>query len=429
MTGYGMNWTRNPRSQGAQGDAANTIPVFASLYQNAHGNPRQEPVRSANLVPDVTTTMTKSNPEIWLITMPMPGAFAQMARMVEESGFDGIGLVDTQNLAADPYSELCLAAHATKHLKLRTAVTNPVTRHPAVTASAIATVQAESGGRAVLGIGRGDSAVAKIGERAPSSKDFARYISQVQGFLRGEEVTLDNGYRSRNEWIARANLPKVPIDVAATGPRVIEVCATLADSVTFAVGADPERLGWAVGHARAAREQAGLDPSAVKLGAFLNAIVHPHYARAAREQAGLDPSTLKLGAFLNVVVHPDIARARTLARGTVGVIAHFSGMSRDSAAGMRPDDRAVARKVGETYDMSRHTRADAGHAQFLDDAFVDRFAIAGPPAHCVNRFEAILKLGLDHLIIVGPGGDVGPADQAQALGFFRTEVLPILKSA
>ena len=128
-----------------------------------------------------------------------------MARMVEESGFDGIGIVDTQNLAADPYSELCLAAHATKHLKLRTAVTNPVTRHPAVTASAIATVQAESGGRAILGIGRGDSAVAKIGERAPSSKDFARYISQVQGFLRGEEVTLDNGYRSRNEWIARGN--------------------------------------------------------------------------------------------------------------------------------------------------------------------------------------------------------------------------------
>jgi 5,10-methylenetetrahydromethanopterin reductase len=344
--------------------------------------------------------MNPSNPEIWLITFPIPRAFAQMARMVEESGFDGIGIVDTQNLAADPYSELCLAAHATKHLKLRTAVTNPVTRHPAVTASAIATVQAESGGRAILGIGRGDSAVAKIGERAPSSKDFARYISQVQGFLRGEEVTLDNGYRSRNEWIARGTLPKVPVDVAATGPRVIEVGATLADSVTFAVGADPERIAWAVGH-----------------------------ARQTCEKAGLDPSTLKLGAFLNVVVHPDIARAREMSRGTVGVIAHFSGMSRDSAAGMRPDDRAVAQKVGETYDMSRHTRADAGHAQFIDDAFVDRFAIAGPPAHCVKRFEALPKLGLDHLIIVGPGGDVGPSDQMQHLGLFAREVLPVLKSA
>jgi 5,10-methylenetetrahydromethanopterin reductase len=343
--------------------------------------------------------MKKSNPEIWMITFPTPGAFAQLARMVEESGFDGIGLVDTQNLAADPYSELCLAAHATKHLKLRTAVTNPVTRHPAVTASAIATVHAESGGRATLGIGRGDSAVDKIGERAPSSKDFARYISQVQGFLRGEEVTLDNGYRSRNEWIVRGNLPKVPVDVAATGPRVIEVGARVADSVTFAVGADSERLLWAVGH-----------------------------ARKAREQAGLDPSTLKLGAFLNVVVHPDIVRAREMARGTVGVIAHFSGMSRDSAAGMREDDRAVAQKVGETYDMSRHTRADAGHAQFIDDAFVDRFAIAGPPTHCIQRFDAIRKLGLDHLIIVGPGADVAPQDHMQTVRLFATEVLPALKS-
>jgi 5,10-methylenetetrahydromethanopterin reductase len=344
--------------------------------------------------------MKKNCPEVWMITFPIPGAFAQMARMAEESGFDGVGIVDTQNLAADPYSELCLAAHATRHLKLRTAVTNPVTRHPAVTASAIATVQAESGGRAVLGIGRGDSAVAKIGERAPSSKGFGRYISQVQGFLRGEEVTLDNGYRSRNEWIARANLPKVPVDVAATGPRVIEVGATLAESVTFAVGADPERIAWAADH-----------------------------ARQARKQAGLDPSTLKLGAFLNVVVHPDFEHARAMARGTVGVTAHFSGMSRSSAEGMRPEDRAVAQKVGEAYDMSRHTRGDAGHAQFLDDAFIDRFAIAGPPAHCVKRFEAILKLCLDHVIIIGPGGDVGAAEQMQHFGLFTSGVLPMLKSA
>jgi 5,10-methylenetetrahydromethanopterin reductase len=118
-----------------------------------------------------------------------------------------------------------------------------------------------------------------------------------------------------------------------------------------------------------------------------------------------------------------------MARGTVGTIAHFSGMSRDSAAAMRPDDRAVVRKIGETCDMSRHARGDAGHAQFIDDAFVDRFAIAGPPAHCVKRFEELLKLGFDHLIIVGPGGDVAPSDAMQALGFFRTEVLPVLKSA
>jgi hypothetical protein len=119
--------------------------------------------------------------------------------------------------------------------------------------------------------------------------------------------------------------------------RVIEVGATLADSVTFAVGADPARIAWAVDH-----------------------------AQLARKQARLGPSMLKLGAFLNVVVNPDFDRARAMARGTVGVFSHFSGMSRDSTAGMRPEGRAVAQKAGESYDMSCHTRSDAGHAQFID---------------------------------------------------------------
>ena len=98
---------------------------------------------------------------------------------------------------------------------------------------------------------------------------------------------------------------------------------------------------------------------------------------------------------------------------------------------MRPDDRAVAQKVGEAYDMSRHTRGDAGHARFIDDAFVDRFAIAGPPAHCIERFEAILKLGLDHLIVVGPSAEErgGCRPECERSGLFAKEVLPVLKRA
>ena len=59
-----------------------------------------------------------------------------------------------------------LAAQATKQIKLGPGVTNSVTRDPAVTASAALSLHAESGGRAVLGIGRGDSAVQRIGPRA-----------------------------------------------------------------------------------------------------------------------------------------------------------------------------------------------------------------------------------------------------------------------
>ena len=55
---------------------------------------------------------------------------------------------------------------------------------------------------------------------------------------------------SRLRWL-RDGDPKVPIDVAASGPKVIEIAARHADAITFAVGVDPYRLGWAVEHARA----------------------------------------------------------------------------------------------------------------------------------------------------------------------------------
>ena len=90
--------------------------------------------------------------KIWMYGFPMAGQTAERARWIEDSGGDGLGVNDSQNLAGDPYAALSLAAHTTNQIGLGIAVTNPITRHPAVTASAIMTVQVESAGRAVLGM-------------------------------------------------------------------------------------------------------------------------------------------------------------------------------------------------------------------------------------------------------------------------------------
>src|SRR5437879_5575687 len=103
--------------------------------------------------------------QIWLHAFSFPHRVAAMARQAEEWGFTGLLLADSQNLNADIWVELALAGAATSRLRLGPGVTNPVTRHPAVTASAAATLQAETGGRAVLGFGRGDSALTQIGRR------------------------------------------------------------------------------------------------------------------------------------------------------------------------------------------------------------------------------------------------------------------------
>ena len=81
--------------------------------------------------------------EAWIAGVGLPRSTVRQARRAEDEGWDGIGLVDSQNLAADPFAELALAASATSRILLGTAVTNPITRHPAATAAAIATVHAE----------------------------------------------------------------------------------------------------------------------------------------------------------------------------------------------------------------------------------------------------------------------------------------------
>src|SRR5688572_22342571 len=94
-----------------------------------------------------------------------PRRVADHARDIERWGFDGLLVAGSQNLNADIWVELALAAAAAERIMLGPGVTNPVTRHPAVTASAAATLQVETAGRAVLGIGRGDSALTQIGRR------------------------------------------------------------------------------------------------------------------------------------------------------------------------------------------------------------------------------------------------------------------------
>ena len=167
--------------------------------------------------------------QIHLLTFPLPGMAGAMAQMFETAGWDGVYFADTQNLAGDVFVSLGLAAAATEKMTLATGVTNPVTRHPAVTASAIATVQVASGGRAVLGIGRGDSSLGFLGRKPARVAEFEAFLVRLRAFLHGEEADLGDA-KSRNQWIADSDLPPVPIDVAATGPKVTAIAARHADA-------------------------------------------------------------------------------------------------------------------------------------------------------------------------------------------------------
>jgi 5,10-methylenetetrahydromethanopterin reductase len=183
----------------------------------------------------------------------------------------------------------------------------------------------------VLGIGRGDSVLFQIGLEPAPLAAFERFLGQVAGYLRGDEVDL-GGFASRVGWIANLPLAPVPVDVAATGPKVIELSARIADRITFAVGANPERVRWgSEGTRRAARGVSG-----TCAGAYVNVAPHPDVAVARSSCAAASARWRTSPACAGPAdgVAPRIARCSSIhalrARATLGRARHAAARTRSS---------------------------------------------------------------------------------------------------
>jgi 5,10-methylenetetrahydromethanopterin reductase len=335
--------------------------------------------------------------ELWTMGIPEIGASVGQAERAEAAGWDGISFVDSQNLVGDPFVAVALAAAATDQLRFATGVTNAYTRHPAVLANVAATVQETSGGRFVLGIGRGDTALFHLGRPPMPIARFDALVQQLQSYLARETIDCD-GRPSRLQFLDRCRQPKVPLDIAVSGPRMIELGSRVAERVTLAVGADPDRVSWAL-----------------------------DLARKAAADAGRDPLALSFGAYVTVGCHPDVAVARSLVRGTVAAFAHFSAMPGSTGAGLAERDRSEVAEVGRRYDSNRHLSNDADHARALSDDFIDRFAIVGTPEACAVRLRQLADLGVERFVITGTGLGAGRADAQTAAQLVTGELLPTLR--
>lgn len=340
------------------------------------------------------------------------GEIAPQARQAEEAGFDGMFVTDSQNLWLDCWVALTVAATVTERLQLGPAVVNPVTRHPAVNADAAASLQEVANGRIVLGIGRGDSALAHLGYGPAPLARFGRYLRQLRAYLHGAEVPFDTsdlpdvprletlGYHrvpdsSRIRWLP-GDRPAVPVDVAGSGPKVVRLAAELADGVTFGVGADPVRL-------RAMLE----------------------LTTRARAVAGLAGKPFTRSAMVTVVPHPDRAVARRLAAGGVALTGRWSVLqSRGALPGVDEQTRARLDAARTSYDMTRHGENHSSHADSMSDELIDRFAIAGPPDYCVEKLRGLASLGLDRIVFHTRIRGASPEEQATVEPLLLKEVLP-----
>jgi 5,10-methylenetetrahydromethanopterin reductase len=294
---------------------------------------------------------------------------------VDASGFDMVTCGDSQSLWAECFTIMTFAATLTTHQRLAITVSNPMTRHPAVAASAAAAVQQISGGRFALGLASGDSALRNIGVRPGTVAEIERYMAAMQELTAGRSVEWD-GASVGLHWLGADSAP-VPVWIAAEGPRTQELAGRRADGVILSNCLT--RDGWelAVENISAAARAAGRRFEDLEIWCMANLIFAP------TEEEGVE------------------SVASVLA-GTANHVYRFSIDGKGLPEHLREPMRAM---MGE-YQSRHHAQPGAANP---NQGLVDRYGlreylarrgtIAGPPEHCVERLHEIADLGIRNIVV------------------------------
>ena len=306
------------------------------------------------------------------------------ASTAEQKKFDYIWITDHFN-NRNTYVTLTSIAMKTSSVRIGPGVTNPYLINPAWTASAVASVNEVSKGRAVLGIGAGDrTTLSYLGleQKSPVSA-LAECVEIIRGLLKGEEVNVPG--KIFNVTSARLNYgsDSLPIYLGAQGPKMLRLAAKICDGV-LVNASHPADISSAVKEVRS-----GLD------------------------EAGKSPSQFDIAAYTSFSVSADQVEAAKLARPVVAFIAAAS-----------PD--ALLERHGIPLERVQVIKEALAKGQFkeafksVNDELLDAFSITGTPAQCTEKISRIIKEGVSQLVIGSPIG----VNKVKTLELIGSEIMP-----
>jgi 5,10-methylenetetrahydromethanopterin reductase len=153
----------------------------------------------------------------------------------ESLGFSKCWVYDEGLITRDPYVTLAAMAQKTSKIKLGTGITNPFTRHPGITAAAIASLNELSEGRGFLGVGAGGSlTLDPLG--IPMTKPLTavrELIETTRALWQGETVDFDGQIVKFASASIPYPQPGIEIWLAGRGPKMLTMGGELADGVAL----------------------------------------------------------------------------------------------------------------------------------------------------------------------------------------------------
>lgn len=304
----------------------------------------------------------------------------------EEAGFDAVGVVDSQMNARDLMVVLSQAATATQRIRLMPAVTNPVTRHASVLASAARSLDDLAPGRVEIWMGRGGAAVRLAGLPYGSVQRMRETIEAYRRLLSGQWDVFA-GTHSRLEGARH-----VPIYLAASGPRALALGGEVADGVLLGVGLQTEALVRARRLVEEGARAAGRDPAAIDIVISAHTVIREDREEARAWAGPLCAERLSDPAWL---------RDRGIdGRGLVAP----------------PELRALYPDPSHAADWALARKLSAFLPHGLRAELSDALGIIGTPADCLRRLEELAQAGFQRVHLQALGSNFMPETEVRLFG-------------
>ncbi|MGL6234001.1 MAG: TIGR03842 family LLM class F420-dependent oxidoreductase [Segniliparus sp.] len=332
-----------------------------------------------------------------VVQLHRPAARAvELAKTAESYGFSHFWAFDSHVLWEESNVVFAAVLENTRKIVVGPFVTNPVTRHPTVTASTFATLNDLYGNRTICGIGRGDSALRTLGRKPASVTELRDSVQVIKALGNGGAVPGEDGGTIRLPWAAESRLP---VWVAAYGPKVLALTGEEADGLIVQLG-DPDIAVWMIEQVRTAADNAGRDPASIKF-----CVAAPAYVTGA---------------------HGDLAHAREQCRWFGAMVGnHVADIVERYGASGGAVPQALSDYVASRrgYDYNQHGQAGNTHAGYVPDSIVDRFCLLGGPEEHIERLREYQELGVDQFALYLQHD--APSETLRAYG---EKVLPALRA-
>ncbi|MCU1455177.1 MAG: hypothetical protein JWN46_3323 [Acidimicrobiales bacterium] len=319
------------------------------------------------------------------------------AHDAERAGFGGVWV--SERLDVKEAGVVCGAVAATtRDLTIGTALIHQGTRHPLTIAALAATTQSLSGGRFVLGIGRGLDALAPaLGVPKPTLAGVEHLVSILRRLWAGERVS-ESGAAGTFGSLRFADLPEgggPPIVFGTIGPRGLDLAGRVFDGVILHPFLTTAAVAESVATVRRAAEEAGRDPAAVRIISTL--VAAPDLA-ADREDV--------------------VVRARAVSyfqvRGLGELITRWNGWDPSVLQHLRDHPTLAGKGIADTA-LTRDRLVAS--AEVIPDEWFTTGAALGSTAACAARARAYLDAGADEVLFHG-------ASPAEAAGIATQWSLP-----